>query len=115
MIAVIIISGLLFVIGNITWPLFNEQKVLYVPQALFFISLLTFIKSKVERQTASFIFICYFLWLARGNLVKQVFYTDTIKQVNDYIWGALVTGWLLFKLKKHLKWATLKTAHGGKK
>jgi len=116
MIKLVIITGICFVVGNVTWPLFGEQKVFYIPQALFFICLIKFAKDNTGKDSKCLhLFLTYLLLLSCGNLIKQAFYTDTIKQINDYFWGGLVTAWLLINLKMHSKWATRKTVHGGRK
>ena len=97
MIWAVIITWIMFVLGNVTWPLFDEQKVFYVPQAFFFISMLLYIKSKVDNKIQS-ILITYLLLLSFGNLVKQLFYNETLKQINDYVWGGLVTIRLIIKI-----------------
>jgi hypothetical protein len=112
MIKLVIISGICFTIGNAIWPLFDEQKLLYIPQAIFFISMLTVCKRKYEGLIK--LFLTYLLLLAYGNLVKQVFYSDILKQINDYIWGGLVTLWLLYNIKNNLKWQTLSNQSGKK-
>jgi len=113
MIKLIIISGICFVVGNATWPLFDEQKVLYIPQAVFFISLLTFVKRNVDKNNKVYhIFLEYLVLLSYGNLVKQVFYTDTLKQINDYVWGGIVTIFLIYKI---IKWATTTNHQSGRK
>ncbi len=49
----------------------------------------------------------YFWLLALGNLVKQIFYNSrTVKEVNDYWWGGLVTLWLIINLIR--LWVTQK-------
>jgi hypothetical protein len=115
MIRVVIISGIAFTIGNIIWPLFNEPKIFYIPLAIFISSMLWEIKSKISNSKCLYVLTDYLLLLSLGNIVKQVFYSDNIAQINDYFWGGLVTVRLLFKLKKHLKWETRKTTLGGKK
>ena len=111
MIRLIIISGVLFVLGNAFWWVFNEPKLNYIPQAVFFISLILFVKNHVTKKVHH-IFLEYLLLLSYGNLVKQVFYSNILKQVNDYIWGGLVTIYLIYKL---IKWATNTSQQSGRK
>lgn len=116
MIKAAVIFGLCFTVGNIVWPLFNEPKLFYVPLAIF-ISLLIFIVKKNVKSDSKYLplFVNYLLLLSYGNIVKQVMYTERIKQVNDYIWGGLVTVWLLFNLIKLKKWGiTTNQPHGRK-
>ena len=113
MIKAVIITGILFVFGNALWPLFNEQKVFYVPQALFFISLLLAVRIKepVKNKIAHY-FLEWLLLLSYGNLIKQIFYSDILKQINDYIWGGFVTLILIYKI---IKWASKTNQHFGRK
>lgn len=99
MIRVIFIFGFLFTIGNIIWPMFNEPKIFYVPLALFIFSLLIEVRSRINiKNYYEIILVQYFIFLAGGNIVKQLFYTERIKQANDFIWGGIVTIWLIYKL-----------------
>lgn len=50
----------------------------------------------------------YLTLLACGNVVKQAFYTPNVAQINDYVWGGLLTLWLFYQLYKHKKWETKK-------
>lgn len=111
MIRLIIISGVLFVLGNAFWWVFNEPKLNYIPQAVFFISLITFAKRQVIKKVHH-IFLDYLLLLSYGNLIKQIFYSDILKQINDYIWGGFVTLILIYKL---IKWAIKTNQHSGTK
>jgi hypothetical protein len=105
MIYLIVISGLVFTAGNVLWDKFgiNEPKLFYVPLAVFLCALLY---DQLNRLKEGYkrIFIQYLFILSLGNFLKQVFYTETIKQINDYVFGALVTVWLLYNLIKHSKW-----------
>lgn len=107
MIKAIIISGFCFIIGNIVWVYFNEPKLFYVPLAIFLLLLLIDVKMGVQRMNkAEHILLSSLILLAGGNVIKQIFYTTTIKQINDYIFGAIVGLWTILKLVK--LWATSK-------
>lgn len=113
MIKAVIITGILFVIGNATHQIFDEQKVFYVPQALFFIALLHHAKANTHKKAiVSHFFLNYLLLLSVGNLIKQIFYSDILKQINDYIWAGFVTLHLIFNL---IKWAIKTNQHSGMK
>lgn len=100
----IIVSGACFTLGNVLWPLFNEPKVFYVPLAIFLFLLVLYVKQTAPKEKKTWhILLEWLLLLAAGNIIKQLFYTETIKQVNDYVWGALLTINLTHKL--FLQWA----------
>lgn len=108
----IIISGLCFTIGNITWSLCNEPRVFYIPLAVFLLLLIYEVHEPTKKKTVvQLYFIRYFIFLAAGNVVKQVLYNETIDQINDYIWGAIITLILIIAL---IKWA-IHTHNSGKK
>ncbi len=108
MIRLVIISGIAFTVGNIVWPIWDEPKFFYVPLAVFLLSCVTFVKSKTANDTVNYLLLKYLTLLSWGNLAKQVFYTDSIAQINDYVWGGLLTLWLFYKLgerrKNKTKW-----------
>jgi len=107
MIKAIIISGFCFVVGNIVWVYFDEPKLFYVPLSVFLLLLLIDVKNGVSfRNKVEHIFLTALILLAASNVIKQLFYTTTIKQINDYVWGALVGAWAILKLIK--LWATRK-------
>lgn len=96
-----ILSGFLFTIGNIIWNKFglNEPKIMYVPLSIFLFLLVFNLRiSQRKEDVYKKIFLTYLLLLAGGNVIKQVFYSDSLKQVNDYIFGGLVTIWLIVNL-----------------
>jgi len=103
-IRLIIISGIAFTIGNVVWPIWDEPKIFYVPLAVFLLSCLVFIKSHTAPGSISKLLLNYLTLLAWGNLVKQAFYNENISQINDYVWGGLLTVWLIYKLYKNIKW-----------
>lgn len=112
MIIAIIIFGVLFTIGNITWQHVGDPKVFYVPLALFLWAMCYHIYDTAKKVHAvTRMFLWYLMLLASGNIVKQVFYTEKIKQINDYIWGSLVTLWLLISI---IRWAIRKQRSGTK-
>lgn len=101
MIKAIIISGFCFVIGNIIWVYFGDPKLFYVPLAVFMLLLLIDVKMCVPNASkVEHILLTSLILLAAGNVVKQLFYTTTIKQINDYFFGAIVGVWTLLKLVK---------------
>lgn len=104
MIRLIIISGIAFTVGNVVWPIWDEPKIFYVPLAVFLLSCVVFVKSHVAPNTISKLLLNYLTLLACGNVVKQIFYTQNISQINDYVWGGLLTVWLIYKLYKNSKW-----------
>lgn len=97
MIKVVILCGIAFMIGNITWTYFNEPKIFYIPLSALLLSLFWELKIKYKNDKNSIlrVSIDYLFLLSCGNLVKQIFYSETLKLVNDYIWGAVVTLWYL--------------------
>lgn len=104
MIKAIIISGIAFTIGNIVWPYFNEPKLFYVPLAVFIWLLVWHLWKSTRQGELTDYFLMYLFWLAFGNIIKQLFYTKTLKQINDYYWGGLVTLALIALL---IRWAIL--------
>jgi hypothetical protein len=116
MIKATVIAGVCFTIGNVIWPVFDEPKLFYVPLAVFITLLIVMLKKNVQTNSKCIhLIVNYLLLLSYGNIVKQVLYTDEIAQVNDYIWGGLVTIWLLINLVKVKKWAiTTNQPHGRK-
>lgn len=100
MIKAVIISGIAFTIGNITWPYFNDPRVFYIPLAVFMLCCALCIKQIALKESKTVnTFLDYITLLAAGNLIKQIFYNShTVKQINDYIFGALITAWLIIQL-----------------
>lgn len=95
------ISGVLFTIGNVTWPYFNDPRVFYIPLALFLFmgSWCAKSPSKKNYTIIDGFFLDYIVLLAGGNIVKQVFYyNNTVSQVNDYIWGLVITIILIIRI-----------------
>lgn len=112
MIVLIIIFGVLFTAGNIVWPYFNEPKLFYVPLAVFIWLLIVKLMQVSEKEhEVKRYFITWLFLLASGNVVKQIFYTDRIKQINDYAWGGLCTLVLIIMI---IRWAILGPRSGGK-
>lgn len=110
MVKAIIIACFCFLIGNIIWPIVGEDKLYFVPQAVLIALCLNYIAHKTKGKFEH-LFITYFLLLSYGNIVKELFYSYRMKQINDYIWGGLVTTWLIFNL---IKWAIQKLRFGRK-
>ena len=100
MVKAFIISGICFTIGNVIWDQFDDPRIYYIPLSVFlFISALYVRKTSKSKNKIINYLLDYLAILALGNIVKQVFYyNDTIKQVNDYIWGGLVTIGLLIMI-----------------
>lgn len=93
MIKLIIASGMLWWIGNIIWDKFGmyEPKLFYVPLSIFITVMILYIKKSIsEREKRLHIIFQGMFALAIGNVVKQVFYSDKIKQINDYWFAGLV-------------------------
>ena len=109
----IIAATICFVIGNIVWPFFNEPKLFYVPLAVL-MALYAFDMYKLRKDDSPIIkiWLGWVLLLACGNVIKQVFFSDLMKQINDYVWGGLITLWLIISII--LKWETRKQQHGRK-
>lgn len=85
---------------------------MYVPLAVFMFLLVCEVRwPKVQRTIVQNYFITYFVFLALGNIVKQMFYDDTMRQINDYVVGGLATLILLIFL---IKWAIQRQANGGR-
>lgn len=112
---VALVAGISFVFGNVLWDKFGwyEPKIMYVPLALFLWLLIYEViePSKLSLVKPELYFWRYLFALSIGNIIKQVFYSETIEQINDYIWGGLVTLILLIFL---VKWAIQKQQHGKK-
>lgn len=95
LVILIIVSGFLFTVGNIVWPYFNEPKVFYVPLAVFLWLLVYYVRKTFTGNRFIKLFLTWLFLLAYGNVIKQIFYSPTMSQVNDYLWGSLVSVWLL--------------------
>lgn len=112
----IIAAGLCFTIGNVVWPLFNEPKLFFVPLAVFISLLIVAVKKNIQSSGKYIpLFMNYLLLLSYGNIIKQVLYSDRMEQINDYIWGGLVTVWLIIKLIKVKRWETITNQLHGRK
>lgn len=110
-----IISGICFTIGNVVWDKFDDPRIFYVPLAVFLLLSTLFVRKTVKTSDQITIYLLDYLWiLAVGNLIKQIFYySNTIKQVNDYAWGGLISLWLIFMIIRE-KWV-IRSKHYGKK
>ncbi len=96
-ILLVIASGFLFMAGNIGYSFGMSEKAFWVPLALHILCLVHYISSKVKKPVEK-LYLKYFTVLAWGNLIKQLFYTDSIKQINDFILGGIATIVLIVKL-----------------
>lgn len=99
MIVAVIISGILFTIGNLIWKEYGDPRLYYVPLALFL--LLLMIQVTRSYPGKSEYVKCFLVWLvalAAGNFVKQLFYSDKFAVITDHWWGGFVTGLLIISL-----------------
>ncbi len=112
----VIFSGLSYTIGNATYLILHyEPKLVWGPLASFLLLCLVYIKSTIVwYDKLKLACINWLVCLAAGNLVKQLFYTSTIKQINDYIYGAAVTvGFIIYILKNRKKWEIQRIQQSG--
>ena len=109
MIYIVIFSGIAFAVGNVIWDKWglDNPAYFYVPLSVFLLSLVLEVRSHYRANGFRKIVLSYLSLLAAGNVIKQVFYDPRLAQINDYVWGGLVTAWLIYKLVK-LRWATRK-------
>ncbi len=110
-----IISAILFTAGNIWWGVFNDPRFFYVPLALLLLSGSILVKNPTRRKCTwvQELLLEWNVVLALGNLVKQIlYYSPTIKQINDYWWGAIITTLYLYKILR--KWAIQNKRNGGR-
>lgn len=91
MIRWVIISAFCFLIGNIIWPFVDEEKVYFIPLAVMILVLFLYVRKKIalNESKAIRLLIDYFVVLAAGNVLKELFYNPTIKELNDYWFGGL--------------------------
>lgn len=96
----VIISAFGFLIGNILWPFVDEEKVYFVPLAVLLLVLFLYVRKTValNESTTVRIFIDYFVVLAAGNVLKELLFNPTVKELNDYWFGGLVTLVLIITL-----------------
>lgn len=107
MIKAIIATGIAFAIGNVIWNRFglNEPKIFYVPLAAFLLLMILYIKRTISvREKFTHLFMSYLVLLAAGNFIKQLFYSENVKQLNDLYWGGLISLWLIFNLLIKTRW-----------
>lgn len=97
MIRVIIILNFIFLLSNILWPFIGDPKAYYIPLALLLVAF-NFQLWKTEGRRFVRVFLEYFVLLAIGNLIKQIFYSENLKVLNDYYWGGFLTVYLIVKL-----------------
>lgn len=102
----IIILNFIFLLSNILWPFIGDPKVFYIPLALLLVAF-NFQLWKTEDRRFVKVFLEYFVLLAIGNLIKQIFYSERLKQLNDYYWLGFLTVYLIIKL-----WATRRQLSG---
>lgn len=88
----VIISGFCYVIGNLTWEAAGEEKLYFVPLAVFIMTLIMYVKKEYRGKNKYVVCLLeYFMLLSIGSVIKEMFYSYTIKQINDYYWGGFVT------------------------
>lgn len=99
MIRAVIISGILFTIGNIVWKDYGDPKLYYAPMALFLLLLVVQV-TRTYTGSSEYIkaFLVWLVALAAGNFIKQLFYTEKVAQIADYWWGGVITGLLILSL-----------------
>lgn len=113
MIVLIIIFGFLFLIGNIIAVPMGEPKLFYVPLSVLLFLLFKYVGDTVKKPSPIIRYLLlYFLALSTTNIVKQVFYSERIKQVNDYICGGIATLILIIAITWEI--ARHRTRHGTK-
>lgn len=100
MIPAIIIAVVCFTAGNILWPYLGDPKFFYIPLAVLLFLLLLYVKLNAKVNCYVKHLLTWCVLLAGGNVIKQVFYSPELSQVNDYWWGAIITVWLIAMLIK---------------
>jgi hypothetical protein len=107
----VVISGIVFVIGNATWRLVHEPKLFWLPLGIFLWALVLYVV-KVPRNASPIMrySLIYLVLLASGNIVKQAFYDNGILQINDYVLGGILTIVLLILIA----WEIVKRHYGTK-
>jgi hypothetical protein len=120
----VIISGIVFTIGNATWNYIGLEKVFWLPLGIFLWVMVVYIANNPKNASHPMKTGLYYLAaLATGNIIKQAFYQDGMFQYNDYVWGICVTifyllvlfkDWLLYNLKNLWEWVTQNKRFGKK-
>lgn len=98
MINIIIILNFIFLLSNILWQYVGDPKAFYIPLALLLVAFNFQLWKTFEGSRYVKAFLEYFVLLAIGNLIKQIFYSDTLRVANDYYWGGFLTVYLIIKL-----------------
>lgn len=102
MVKLFIISAISFALGNICWDLFGweEPRLFYIPLAiLLFMGAWCVKHFSSKKGVIVNYFLDYVVLLAAGNVIKQIFYYSyVIKEVNDYVYGILLTVWLIARI-----------------
>lgn len=117
MIKAIIIAGIAFAIGNIIWNKFGmtDPKLFYVPLAAFLLLMILYVKRTISvRDKITHLLMSYLVLLAAGNFIKQLFYSENVKQLNDIWWGGLISLWLIVNLLIKTRWEIRKQPTKGK-
>lgn len=107
----IIVTNFCFLLCNAIWFFItNDYRLYYIPLALLLVAFNFYVWETWKGSKRILIFFEYFLWLSYGNLVKMIFLNNkTVSQVNDYVWGILLTVILIYRL-----WAIRKQHYGRK-
>lgn len=103
MIRWIIIAAFAFTIGNIVWPMVGKEgdpRLFFIPLAVMILLLFVYARHTIAVNQPRWVrnFIDYFVVLAAGNVIKQMFYSEKMKQINDYYFGGLMTLVLIITL-----------------
>lgn len=120
----VVISGILFTIGNATWRQLESEKMFWLPLGIFLWVMVIYVANNPKQASHPVKTGLYYLAsLATGNIIKQAFWQDDMLQINDYVWGICVTVLYLFILFKDRKfrnsinlrrWVIQKRKNGGK-
>lgn len=98
MIRLIIILNFVFLVSNILWVYIGDPKAFYIPLALLLVAFNFHLWKTFEGSRYVKAFLEYFVLLAIGNLIKQIFYSENMRQLNDYYWGGFLSVYLIIKL-----------------
>lgn len=81
------------------------DRLYFVPNSALILALFIYAKKMAKSKSRRIDFLFdYFILLSAGCVIKELFYeSKIIKQLNDYVWGGLLTVGLIIAL-----WATRK-------
>lgn len=97
----VIASGFCYIIGNIVHRYFDCPEMYWIPLSVFLFALIREAKMNVNEKGFNYYAIEFLELLSVGNIIKQVFYSESISQINDYFFGAMLT---LIYLYKYIVW-----------